>query len=306
VRDDDAPVPVIAAPTAAGKTALVLQLAQRWPLEVVSADAMQVYRGLEIGTAAPSAAERARVRHHLVGVVEPSVAYSVNDYVHAAEAAIAEVRSRGRVPIVVGGTGYYLTALIEGLPTTPKADRGLQAELEAELETRGLEALIAEIAAASAVDAARTQRNPRRVIRTLEVLRRSGRPPSEFAPRPPRFAFRVAIVLPSAASLQQRVRTRTRALIDNGWLDEVRELADDMDGWATARQAIGYEALRRVLHGALRLEDAVAGIEQATLRYGKRQRTWFRQRPSLALRLEGDVDANAPALEAWLAQQLGD
>jgi tRNA dimethylallyltransferase len=125
-------VPVLAAPTASGKTATVLRLARRWPLEVVSADAMQVYRGLVIGTASPSAEERERVPHHLVGVIDPATPYSVADYV-GAEAAIDDVLARGGVPLVVGGTGFYLNALAEGLPTTPKADRRAQATLADEL-----------------------------------------------------------------------------------------------------------------------------------------------------------------------------
>jgi tRNA dimethylallyltransferase len=292
---------MLAAPTAAGKTATVLALADRWPIEVVSADAMQVYRGLTIGTAAPGAAERARVPHHLVGLVDPTTPYSVALYVPAAEAAIAEVLARGRVPLVVGGTGFYLDALIHGLPTTPKADRRVQAEIAAELGARGIDALLEELAAASSEDAERAQRNPRRVVRALEVLRRTGRPPAAFPPKPPRFAYRAAVVLPSPETLQARVRARTRAMIDEGWLDEVRALAPTMDRWATARQAIGYEALRRVLAGTLRLDDAVAGIEQATLRYAKRQRTWFRQRPPRALRLEGPVESHRSALATWLA-----
>jgi tRNA dimethylallyltransferase len=293
-------VPVLAAPTASGKTATVLRLAERWPLEVVSADAMQVYRGLVIGTASPTAEERDRVPHHLVGVIDPATPYSVAEYVRAAETTIDDVLARGRLPLVVGGTGFYLNALAEGLPTTPKADRRVQASLSDELAERGLDALLAEIAEASAGDAERTQRNPRRVIRALEVLRRSGRPPSSFPPRPPRFRYAFAVALPTPATLQRRIGERVRAMIAEGWLDEVRALAPGMHAWATARQAIGYEALRRVSVGEMRLEDALSGIEQATLRYAKRQRTWFRQRPADALRLEGPADAHEPALSAWL------
>ena len=296
---------MLAAPTASGKTATVLRLAERWPLEVVSADAMQVYRGLVIGTASPTAEQRVRVPHHLVGVVDPATPYSVADYVRAAEATIGDVMGRGRVPLVVGGTGFYLNALAEGLPTTPKADRRMQAALAGELAERGLDALLSELSEASADDAARTQRNPRRVIRALEVVRRTGRPPSSFPPQPPRFAFAFAVALPEPSTLQERVRERTRAMIEAGWLDEVRALAPGMHAWVTARQAIGYEALRRVLVGEMRLEDALVGIEQATVRYAKRQRTWFRQRPAEALRLVGTADAHETALSAWLERVVG-
>ena len=301
MRDVLTRVPALAAPTASGKTAAVLRLAECWPLEVVSADAMQVYRGLSIGTASPSVEERARVPHHLVGVIDPTEPYSVAAYVRAAEAAIAAVLARGRVPFVVGGTGFYLNALAAGLPTTPRAERTVQAGIAAELEAVGLEPLVRELAAASPADAERTQRNPRRVVRALEVLRRTGKPPSSFPPLPPRHRYVFAVVLPPPETLRVRVSERTRAMIEAGWLDEVRALAPDMDAWASARQAIGYEALRRVLTGELRLEDAVAGIEQATLRYAKRQRTWFRKRPAGARRWYGTVREHEADLARWLS-----
>ena len=304
MQDALARVPVLAAPTAAGKTAAVLRWAARWPLEVVSADAMQVYRGLVIGTASPTAEERAVVPHHLVATVAPEAPYSVADYVPAAEAAIADVLARDRVPLVVGGTGFYLQALIDGLPTAPRADRALQARIAAELEREGVEPLLRELAAASPADAARTQRNPRRVVRAVEILRRAGRPPSAFPPRAPRFAYEVAVVLPPAETLAARIRFRTRAMVAGGWLDEVRALAPGMGAWATARQAIGYEPLRRVLAGELQLEDALAGIEQATLRYAKRQRTWFRHRPVGARRWYGTIEEHEADLTAWLASVL--
>ncbi len=292
---------MLAAPTASGKTAAVLRLAERWPLEVVSADAMQVYRGLSIGTASPSAEERTRVPHHLVGVIHPTEPFSVAAYVRAAEAAIADVLARGRVPFVVGGTGFYLNALAEGLPTTPRAERTVQAGIAAELDAVGLEPLLRELAAVSPGDAERTQRNPRRVVRALEILRRTGKPASAFARLPPRHRYTFAVVLPPPETLRAHVSERTRAMIEAGWLDEVRALAPGMDAWATARQAIGYEALRRVLTGELRLEDAVAGIEQATLRYAKRQRTWFRRRPTAARRWYGTVREHESDLACWLA-----
>lgn len=294
-------IPALAAPTASGKTAVVLRLAQRWPLEVVSADAMQVYRGLTIGTASPSDEERERVPHHLVGEVEPSETFSVAAYVRRAETAIAEILSRGCVPIVVGGTGFYLGALIEGLPSTPRADRSEQARIAGEIEAQGLDPLLLELAAASPLDAERTQRNPRRVVRAVEVLRRTGRPPSAFPLRPPRFRFDVGVVLPPPEALRDLISERTRAMITAGWLDEVAALAPGMGSWTTARQVIGYERLRRVLVGELSLEAALAEIERATLRYAKRQRTWFKRRPPQARRWYGTALAHEAELETWLA-----
>ena len=300
VWDALACVPTVAAPTASGKTAAVLLLAERWPLEVVSADAMQVYRGLAIGTASPTLEERRRVPHHLVGVVDPRTPYDVTSFVHSAEAAIEDVIARGRLPLVAGGTGFYIDALARGLPTTPKADRSRQAQLFEELDRVGLEPLLRELEAASPVDAERAQRNPRRLVRALEVLRLTGTPPSAFPRRPPRFAYTFAVALPSPEVLRERVRARIRGMISAGWLDEVRELAPDMDEWATARQVIGYEPLRRVLAGELRLEDALSGIEQATVRYAKRQRTWFRHRPAEATRWPGTFDEHVEDLAGWI------
>jgi tRNA dimethylallyltransferase len=298
-------LPALAAPTASGKTALVLRLARRWPLEVISADAMQVYRGLTIGTASPSAEERARVPHHLVGEIEPSEPFSVADFVRRAEAAILDVVARGRVPIVVGGTGFYLSALVEGLPSTPPADRHEQARIARELAADGLEGLLRELADASPVDAERAQRNPRRVVRAVEILRRTGRPPSAFETRPPRFAFEVAVILPPPEGLVHAVRARSRAMVAAGWLDEVAALAQQMDTWTTARQAIGYQALRRVLAGELALETALAEIERATLRLAKRQRTWFKRRPPAARRWYGTPAAHEGAIAEWLASMIG-
>ena len=305
VTDAGRRIAVLAAPTAAGKTAAAMAMARSTPLEIVSADAMQVYRGLDIGTAKPGPLEQVRVRHHVIDVVAPTVAFSVADYVRHAEAAIEDVLERGLVPLVVGGTGLYLRALAEGLPGTPSADRTLQAELALELEARGLDALLEEIARASPADAARTQRNPRRVLRALEILRRTGRPASAHPRRPPRFRYASAVLLPDQATLEARVRARTRRMIDGGWLDEVRALIPTMPRWATASQAIGYEDLRRHLQGECTLEEAVARIETATLRYAKRQRTWFRRTPSDAARWLGTGEGHLDDLDAWLRARVG-
>jgi tRNA dimethylallyltransferase len=303
VRDAAPRIPVLAAPTAAGKTAAALAMARGTPLEIVSADAMQVYRGLDIGTAKPRPLERVRVPHHVIDVVAPTAPFSVADYVRYAEDAIADVLSRGLVPLVVGGTGLYLRALAEGVPGTPAADRARQAEIELELEEAGIDALLAELERASPVDAARTQRNPRRVVRAVEILRRTGRPASEHPRRPARYRYVSAVLLPDAATLEPRVRTRTRGMIEEGWLDEVRRLMPTMERWATAAQAIGYDELRRHLLGEWPLEVALERIDAATLRYAKRQRTWFRRQPRDAARWPGTGERHLADLEAWLRAQ---
>jgi tRNA dimethylallyltransferase len=294
---------VIAAPTASGKTAAALALAAAFPIEVVSADAMQVYRGLDVGTAKPSHEERARVPHHVLDVVEPSEAFSVAAFVRHAEAAIADVLRRGALPLVVGGTGFYLRALDRGLPGTPPADRSRQAAIEAELADRGLDALVAELAAAAPTDAAQAGRNPRRVVRALEVLRATGQPASALPGRPPRYRYATAVLLPPHDVLADRIRARTRRLVAEGWLEEVARLAPTMSAWPTARQAIGYDVLRRHLSGELTVEEALASIDTATTRYAKRQRTWFVRTPAEALRMVGTAEARVGDLAAWLASE---
>jgi tRNA dimethylallyltransferase len=201
-------VPVLVAPTASGKTAAVLRLAERPEgrgLEVVNADALQVYRGFDIGTAKPTAVERARVPHHLIDLVAPETTMDVATWTAAAEDAIAAALERGARPLVVGGTGFYVDALELGVPTTPAADPALRAALEAERAERGDAALLADLRSAAPTDADRSQGNPRRVVRALEVLRATGRPPSSFPRRPPRFAIRAFARLPSATALDARV-----------------------------------------------------------------------------------------------------
>ena len=301
--DDPRPVvPVLAAPTASGKTAAALRLAAHPAgrgLEVISADAMQVYRGLDVATAKPTAEERARVPHHALDLVDPVEPFSVAAWVAAAEAAIEDVRARGGRPLVVGGTGFYVAALQEGVPTTPPSDPARRAALEAELTERGLDALEADLRAAAPEDAIRAQRNPRRVLRALEVLRATGRPPSSFPASPARFALRTFAALPPSARLAERVRGRVAAMVAAGLVDEVARLLASVPPDATVWQAIGPKELVPVLRGERTLAAALEDVVEATLRYAKRQRTWFAKRPQDAER-HGDVlDALDPQLLAW-------
>jgi tRNA dimethylallyltransferase len=297
-------VPVLVAPTASGKTAAVLRLAERPEgrgLEVVNADALQVYRGFDIGTAKPTAVERARVPHHLIDLVAPETAMDVATWTAAAEDAIAAALERGARPLVVGGTGFYVDALELGVPTTPAADPALRAALEAERAERGDAALLADLRSAAPTDADRSQGNPRRVVRALEVLRATGRPPSSFPRRPPRFAIRAFAALPSAAALDARVPARVAAMVGAGWLDEVAGLVARVPPTAPAWQAIGYASLAQVVRGETALASALSAITLATRRYAKRQRTWFARRPAGALRWEGALDDADEELARWLA-----
>jgi tRNA dimethylallyltransferase len=291
-------IAALAAPTAAGKTAAALTLAEQpggEAVEVIVADALQVYRGFDVGTAKPTIAERARVPHQLIDAFDPEQAVNVAGWLRAAEGAIEEVLARGGRPLVVAGTGFYLEALASGLPGTPPADAALRAELGHEWAARGTAALLAELAAAAPADAAGCQGNPRRVLRALEVLRATGRPPSSFPRRAPRFAVRTFVANPAAAVLEARIDARLRAMISAGWVGEVEALAARVPADAPAWQAIGYRALARAIRGEVALSAALAEVRTATRQYAKRQRTYFARRPTAALRRDGALEGETLA-----------
>jgi len=288
-------VPVLGGATASGKSALALALAERFGLEVVSADAMMVYRGLDIGTAKPTRAERARVPHHLVDVAEPDELFSVARYVTLAEAAIAGVLERGTLPLVVGGSGFYIRALTQGLPTTPAADAEAQRPLWERFAGEGLAGLEHDLYTLSPEDAARAQRNPRRVVRALEVWNLTGRSPRDFPFTQPRYRYsKKRLELPHGA-LEQAITARTEAMFARGLLAEAERLWQRFPDAPTARQAIGYKEVIAALDG--NLTDAREAVTQATLRYAKRQRTWFRKEPDME---PLEVEAAAAWLEGLL------
>ncbi|OLV17432.1 tRNA dimethylallyltransferase [Deinococcus marmoris] len=273
-------VPLLTAPTAAGKSALALELARESGLEIVSADAFTVYRGLDIGTAKPTPAEREAVPHHLLDVADVSENYDVARYVQEAEAAIAGVLERGRVPLVVGGTTFYLAALLRGLPLTPPADPGVRAAVEAELAQRGLDALLADIAATDPAEAARMERNPRRVVRATEVYRRTGQYPGSFGNRPPRFQYAVTAFTRPGPELEARMAARVGAMFAAGWAGEAAWLASQLDPETLPRptvwQALGYREAWAVSTGQLGEAEATARVVLASRQYAKRQLTAMR------------------------------
>jgi tRNA dimethylallyltransferase len=319
-----AQIPVLAGPTASGKTALSLEMAHSFPLEVISADAMMIYRGLDIGTAKPSPDERGAVPHHLIDICEPNTPFSVAQWVAAAEAAIADVLARGKIPLVVGGTGFYIRALSQGLPSTPASDPEAMRRLEEELKNQGLDAMLGELERASPEDATRSQRNPRRVLRALEILRGTGRAPASFAQHPPRFAYQKFVLMPGKDVLEPRIAARTRTMLESGLLEETRALipifaSSDGDSAvhggtvrrATSFQAIGYKQALDHLLGVqdangvtqpISLEETERRINLATRQYAKRQETWFRSEPGAQLfsTLESARVALTHALEAFL------
>lgn len=297
------PVPLLTAPTAAGKTALALALARHFPLEVVAADAFTVYRGLDIGTAKPTPAERRAAPHHLLDVVNVTQDYDVARYVREAEAAIADVLSRGRVPLVVGGTGFYLSGLVRGLPLTPPADPGVRAEVEADLAARGLDALLAEVERVSPAEARRLERNPRRVVRALEVHRRTGRFPGEFGHTVPAFACRVFAFTRPWPELETRIAARVEGMLSGGWPEEAAWLASQVPPDQVPRrgvwQALGYREALAVQRGELAREAAAERITLATRQYAKRQLTWTRTQLGA---VPDSPQGVAGALAAWLGR----
>jgi tRNA dimethylallyltransferase len=281
---------------------MALALGEELGLEIVAADAMQVYRGMDIGTAKPTAEDRARVPHHLIDVVTPAEAFSVADYVRLAEAAIADVLARGRLPLVQGGTGFYIRALAGGLPTAPPVDPEAQAPLWKAVEEGGLDRMVAELERLSPTDAARAQRNPRRVIRALEVLRRTGRPPSAFPRTTPAYRYDKVALLPTMDTLRPRIRRRTEAMFAAGLVDEVRALMAAYPQQGTALQAIGYKEVATHLAGRSTLEEARLAVTIATLQYARRQRTWFRKEPE-ARRIPLPAEQAEGELRLWLRRR---
>jgi tRNA dimethylallyltransferase len=305
---------ILTGPTACGKSALALDLAGRVGGEIVALDSMTVYRRMDVGTAKPSTAARARVPHHLIDVLDPWESLTVAWWLARAEAACAEVAARGKRPIFVGGTPFYLKALLHGLFPGPPADEELRRALEAEAARDGNAALHARLAAVDAKAAARLHPNDvRRVVRALEVHTLTGKPISDWqqnwdtasfaespeAAPPPAKIPGVALELPRAV-LYDRINARVEAMLDAGWLDEVRALrALPRPLSREARQALGYRELLDWLERGGDWSETVDLIRTHTRQFAKRQLTWFRHLSSLA-RVPADApDAADRVLKGW-------
>jgi tRNA dimethylallyltransferase len=279
-------------PTASGKSALGLALAERTGGEIVACDSQQVYIGMDIGTAKPTADERRRVPHHALDLVHPDEPFHAARWAAVARAAIEDIATRGRLPIVVGGTGLYYRALVTGLFEAPPPDQSIRDRHRAEAAAEGVEALHARLAAVDREAAAAIRvRDLVRISRALEVyeqtgvpittLRRRAAPPVDVAPT-------VLLFDPPLAALRVRIAARVEQMIAAGFLDEVRALRAAGYGPALKPlQALGYRQLGAVLDGTASLADAAAETVQATFAYARRQRTWFRKQEA-ARRFEGE------------------
>ncbi len=272
----------VVGPTASGKTELGLRLAEASGGEIVSCDSRQVYRGLDIGSAKPTAAELGRARHHLIDVVDPDEAFAAADYCRLARKTIEEITARGRPPIVVGGTGLYLRALLEGLFPGPARDVELRARLMAWADRFGDARVHRLLRRVDQQAAERVRREDRvRLVRALEVFFLTGRPISEhhaLGHDPLRgFAVLQIGLNPGREELRRRVERRTREMVERGLIDEARALlARGYGPELRPLQAIGYRQALQVIAGELDLEQAERQIVAATMQYAKRQMTWFR------------------------------
>ena len=289
-----APLLGVVGPTASGKTDLALALADRLPVEILVADSRQVYRGMDIGTAKVAPSARRRVPHHLIDLVHPDEPFTVADWVEEARAVLPEVAARGRVPLVVGGTGLYVSALVDGhdyagQPWSPELRRRLATEMEAE----GLEPLVARLQAADPTAAAAIDvRNPRRVLRALERAETGG---GGATPRATPYGGRVALIgieRPREV-LYRRIDERARWLFAHGLLDEVQALHSA--GYGPELRPMtghGYAEAAAHLAGESSLEQAVALTARRTRQYAKRQLTWFRRDPRVVWIPAGDRPAS--------------
>jgi len=308
------PILVVTGPTASGKERLALAVAERLAGEVVSADSMKVYRGLDVGTAKALAAQRAAVPHHLLDVADPGETFSAARWLVLAEAAIADIQARGRVAIVSGGTPFYLKALLEGLFEGPEADPALRRRLRAEAEARGAGHLHARLREVDPVAAGRIHPNDlRRIVRALEVHEKTGRPISalqrQWGRQRPEYRPLIVAVRRRRDDLTRRITDRARRMLDAGLLDEVRSLTEGGAELAKGpRQALGYAEALACLAGNLAKADLLPAIVAHTRQFARRQMTWLRRFEGVRW-LEAGPDAATDDLaertHQWWSEHVG-
>ena len=280
------PLLVICGPTASGKTGWALELAEHFPLEIISADSRQVYRQMDIGTAKPTPAEQARVRHHLIDLIDPDQEFSVAAFVALARPLVTDIYRRGKLPCVVGGTGLYIRALVGGLAPLPTGDSAVRARLHRQAEEEGRQALYRQLQKIDPVAAAAIHPNNLvRVVRALEVYQLSGKRISEyqkehkFADQPYR-ALQLAWAHPRE-ELYRRIDLRSEQMINAGLVEETRALCERYGPDLKALQTLGYREVVRYLQGAVDRRKMLEDIKLYTRQYAKRQLTWFRKEPEI-------------------------
>lgn len=282
------PLVVILGPTASGKTTLSLAIAERFQGEIVNCDSVAVYREFEIGTAKPDAAQRASAPHHLLDVVSPREAFTAGDYSRLARAALSEISSRGKLPIVVGGTGLYLRALLEGLFAGPQRSEELRDRLRSLGERKGAAHLHRILVRLDSVSAAKIHLNDApKIIRAVEVCLAARQPMSDLwkQGRDPLTGYRILRIGldPDRAALYDRINRRAARMFATGLIEETRALAASYGGpdCAPPLGSLGYKQALANIRGELSLEDAIRSAQQGHRNYAKRQMTWFRREPEV-------------------------
>lgn len=297
-------VVAIGGPTATGKTALSVALARQFNGEVINADSMQVYRGLSVGTAKATEEERAGVCHHLLDFLNPEEPYSVAEFVEMAAGLIPQITGRGHLPLVVGGTGLYITSLLHGIAFAPqRSDPELREELQQEAEEQGAQALYEHLRQIDPEYAAKVHpNNLPRVIRALEVFRLTGRKMSEEQRQsrpetPPYRSLCLCLTYRDRAELYRRIDLRVDKMLEQGILGEAETVWLHKAEYRTAAQAIGYKEFFPYFEGTQSLAACTAALKQATRRYAKRQLTWFRHQNDARWLYVDEEDAFGRAAE---------
>lgn len=281
---------VIAGPTASGKTAIGLELAERFHCEIISADSMQIYRHMNIGTAKPTASELARIPHHMIDIRDPDEAFSAGDFVHGGRESVQGILSKGLIPLVIGGTGMYIRLLLGGIAHAPPSDSALRERLRREEADHGPGTLFNRLLRVDPVSAEIVAaRNVARITRALEVFEITGRPMSEFqadhafGDRPYKPLF-ICLAL-DRELLYERIDERVDNMIRAGLVEEISQLV--RRGWCLSlrsMQSLGYRHMGMVLAGVTDMDEAVRLMKRDTRRYAKRQLTWFRSEPGVVWR----------------------
>ena len=285
----------VVGPTASGKTALAVELAKYTDGEVVSCDSMQIYRRMDIGTAKPTREEMQGIPHHMIDICDPKEDFSVSRYCEMATPIVDDIIARGKTAIIAGGTGLYMDSLIRGNDFAPTPATGHRERLEEKLNAVGLDALTAELAAIDPEAAERAQKNPRRIIRALEVYYETGETITAHNLRtqaiPPRYnPLWLGLDFDPRQLLYDRINLRVGLMLEMGLMQEITDLlSSGLPADCTALQAIGYKEFVAALDGQCTIEEAADQLRQASRRYAKRQLTWFRRNPSMnwLIRREG-------------------
>lgn len=295
-------------PTASGKTLIGLELAKRLDAEILSLDSMAIYQGMDIGTAKPSAAQRALVPHHLIDIVAPTEDFSLSQYLQAAHQKIAELQQRGKQVLLVGGTPLYLKAMLRGLYHGPPADWEFRRQVEAELQEVGIDALHQRLGIVDPLLADKLHpHDKRRIIRALEVHRLTGQPLShlqrEFEEGRSAEDCRVFVLQRERAELHERIQQRVAQMFERGLLEEIRGLLAKYGSLGrTARQAVGYREGIEMLQQSGDLSDTVAQVAARTRQFARRQETWFRSLSECRfVPLSGEPDSQALAEQIFLS-----